>query len=386
MLGYELDWARFVRLALRHRSAPLMRLRLDEHPGAVPEAVRRGFAAFHAVSAARNAVMVGELAMLTRRFAAAGIAAALLKGPIVAELADGAQGLRTLSDVDLLVSDGQAPAALALLGGRGFRIAGRFEDNGQDDMLVRDADNLVIELHRRLYMQRELAFDVTLTDVADRLAHAPLAGQRIPVLPVEENLLYLASHGAKHGWSRLAWLSGFAGFVEHHAGDIDPARLAARAAELRCTRMLGLGAEMAEIAFNRPFPLELARRRGGWAHALLRDALREPDGLTAGTGEAVRLLALATQALSKPDGTSSRGGLAAIEAELPGAPPIRRWRRTAYMVAIGGDLREHLAESLFRPQPADVAFFARRRDARLFYAFARPLRLAMAALRRTLRR
>lgn len=215
-----LDWPLLTRLAERHRVVPALAHVTALHALPVPSETR-ALLADRAKQAAfdelRHAAALGEILQACD---AEGIDAAVLKGVPLSMMIHGRLGLSASRDIDLLVKPEQAWEMVRLLSGRlGFRIkAGeasianpaefrRLMRRQKDLELVNDRRRLIVELHWRLFdnphllpLSRWPAFEtVTLP-----------GGISCKVLPRSQNLVYLASHGAQHAWSRLKWLGDFA--------------------------------------------------------------------------------------------------------------------------------------------------------------------------------
>ena len=347
-LNGPVDWSLVARLGLRHRIIPLLHRHLAGDPR-VPPNVREGLRTFAESNRRRSLIMAGELALLNRQFAVAGVAMIALKGPALAQVADGEQGLRTMADLDLLVRPADFEPARAILGRRGFRL---ILETDQDDTLVRQADGLVVEMHRRLY--REPGFHFRLPDAASKPTYVNLGGQMIESLPLLDNLLYLAHHGMKHWWSRLAWLTAFAGLLEAEQERIDIDALRVRARALRIGRSFDLALHLARDALQITMP-------AGWLDAenqdlgrlsrdLLTAALTEPgSGLPKGDEEAARLLLFAAGALPGyvVEGGGPVHGLVAIESRLPQARVPTGLGRLRYIFRLRRSVVRHLVYVLF---------------------------------------
>lgn len=225
-----------------------------------------------------------------------------------------------------------------------------------------------------------------LDDVRDRLEHVPVLGVPVPGLPLEENLLFLAHHGGAHGWSRLAWLTGFAQTLRIRGGEVDAARLHARAVELGMGRMLRLALRLSDELLGIPVPAALGKivradaRAGRLAERAAAGLFRETavDGdapRTEGAGEAAALLAAATAWL-EGDPRAGEGMRAAARLREPADTFLRH---ASFAVGAGDRARDgvrFLATVVFAPHPADVRAFRLRGPLRVLYPLLRPARIA----------
>ena len=79
-----------------------------------------------------------------------------------------------------------------------------------------------------------------------------LGEQQIPALSIEDELLLISIHGAKHFWERLLWIADVAALITHNAIDWD--RAAAIAREADAQRMLRLALLLAKNVAGATLP------------------------------------------------------------------------------------------------------------------------------------
>ena len=132
------------------------------------------------------------------------------KGLLTARDIYGDIGLRSFSDLDLLVKKNQALKASNLLKNQGFfpeialdqRQAEKYIQV-EDNMSFRFKENsLTVELHWEMsgyYLSKPLFFE----DLEARAGNIEIHNQHFLNLSSEDLLLYLCVHGAKHGWKYL---------------------------------------------------------------------------------------------------------------------------------------------------------------------------------------
>ena len=377
LLGGTLDWGCFARYAVRHGLAPLVAEHLRRAPDQrVPPPISAAFADLGQANRDRNLRLSGELLIILRALAAAGIAVISLKGPALAAQADGDPTLRIIADLDLLVAPEDALAVREILGSRGYGLQRGFELTESDDVFVRRSDRAVVEVHRRLDSPW-WPLDLPVDSLLRAPESAPLLGMKVPVLPLEDNLLYQCHHAGRHVWNRLAWLTSFAGLLERRGSDLDAEHFADRARKLGMARAVGatlmLARDLLEI-WPCPPALERLTATPG-AAALVRLARRElfdeqrvltePDPVAA----AARLLGIAARAGPAPG--------AALKAELNirvRRPQILRAVRQYHL--LGGSGLRFLGWFLFSPKLEDVRRLGIAPSRRAAYAVARPLLLA----------
>lgn len=271
-----IDWQRFLALTRRHRVGGLARIALEAAgiPGpAALEAAHRG-------RIARNLLLIDEAARIAGLLERSGIRAVFLKGATLAELAYRDQRVKQTLDNDLLVAPADVAATIALLEGLGYRIvhpagpidAGRLLvliDMVKECTLVHAGNRAMVDLHWRAVSTKGLLAE---PDLARDVRHVTVAGHALPTLGEEPLMVYLAVHGARHGWSRLKWLADFNAML----AAMDDAALGALRARARrdgVERAMDLALFQAARILGARVPADVGRSRRVRGLAFLSDAL-----------------------------------------------------------------------------------------------------------------
>ncbi len=192
--------------------------------------------------------MTAELFRVLDQFASAGIGALVVKGPVLAVRAYADPAMRSYGDLDLLVRPRDIRRATELMMAAGYHAvvplaaidAGRIP--GQY-LFSRVDSKLLVELHNDLtlrYFPRRLPLETWF----ERQAYVRLDSREVPVLSVEDELVLICVHGAKHLWERLMWIADVAALVSRQA-NLDWERAAASAQEVGAERMLHTGLQLA---------------------------------------------------------------------------------------------------------------------------------------------
>lgn len=211
-----LDWPLLLRLARRHRVVPLLAAGLNRIGVRPPEDVARSLDWGTTEAALAELALAAATRDVVQALEEAAIPVVVLKGVPLSLRLHGRLGLRTSRDIDLLVAPQDAAAAFALLRRLGFAATDAQAPDPshmrrhKDVEMADPAGRGIVELHWRLFDNRRLM------PLGRPLPHiwAPLGGgMECRVLPDAVNLLYLANHGAQHGWSRLKWLADLAGLL-----------------------------------------------------------------------------------------------------------------------------------------------------------------------------
>lgn len=198
------DWQAALRHLTRHGLAPMAAASIDDLP-APPDTVARTFkmARTHAALAHRTAMNV--VAELARRFRAAGISYAVLKGPHLYAAYYDANRPRPYGDIDLLVGRQDVDRALAALEEGGYRaVGGAWSRRGMRRfhfhiaLRSEKAGHPEIELHWAL-VDRANLYRIDDEAVLARAETFTEAGVGFRVLSPEDTFIYLCLHIAKHG-------------------------------------------------------------------------------------------------------------------------------------------------------------------------------------------
>jgi hypothetical protein len=121
---------------------------------------------------------------------------------------------------------------------------------------------LLVELHTERtfrYHPRPLS----VKNLFERRALVRFDGHDVPALSIEDELLLICIHGAKHFWERLMWIADVAALVSRQSVDWDRAMSAAR--EVQAKRMLRVGLLLATNVTGARLPAKVLEE-------LLRDA------------------------------------------------------------------------------------------------------------------
>lgn len=278
-----------------------------------------------------------QVAATQTRLAAAlaeiGVPSLALKGPPLSLMLFGDLRRDSL-DVDILVPQRQARAALACLQGLGF-VPVTPEDRG--GVILSNGPGLpVVELHWRLTQHLG---DLDRLDLWRDTVTVSLAGRAVPCPRLEAQLPFLAWHGCGHLWERLTWIADIAAAQNHPDLDWDHCLHLAQQAGLE--RFTALAVLLGHHWLGAPLPAALTRRRS-W----LRRAAAALPAITA---------IQTVPAMGKRDAMFALGPLryAAWSWGLR-----RRWRDRLAM--LGGCLRPGTADEAVLPRLTRILSGRRR--------------------------
>ena len=220
-----------------------------------------------APSTAAGMVLLRELLRLHRLFEAAQIPIIPYKGPLLAWIAYGSFIRREYLDLDFVVEQKYIPEVVAVLKTAGYRP--QFDPQeahaGQDRAapgqyaFLSHPQKIQVEIHTERTL-RYFPTAINFQDLNSRLMTVEIGGQRLRTFSVEDTLVMLCVHGAKHFWERLGWVLDIAKLAT--AQEVDWKLVARIAAKLESTRVLLLGLYLAHDLFGAPMPPELLEEIG----------------------------------------------------------------------------------------------------------------------------
>jgi Uncharacterised nucleotidyltransferase len=268
LLVKGLDWPTLFVLAEEHGLFPLVASRLRALVAdanlLLPDVERqlregqRGQAVF-------TLSLTAELFRILDRFTSCGIHVLLTKGPALAARCYGNPGARQYTDLDFIVRNGDVQRATQAMLGLGYEAKISLESiaagksPGEYVFVQRDT-KLIAEFHTERtfrYHPRPLPIEKLLA----RRCFLSFDGQDVPVLSVEDELVLICIHGAKHLWARLLWIADVAALIFRQSVNWNRALSAAR--EVCAERMLRVGLLLASEVLDARLPDQVR----GFVHA-----------------------------------------------------------------------------------------------------------------------
>jgi len=274
------DWRQLVLLAEKHGVLAQLGVCLSEHDTLpVPPEFKQTILERGRAQNFLTLRLIGELFRLLELFASRGISALVIKGPALAVRAYSDPSVRKYGDLDLLVRQRDIRRATEALIASGYRAAVSLEaiDAGRipGQYLFSKADsNLIVELHNDStlrYFPRTLPIE----DFFSRQIWVRVDSHDVPAASVEDELVLICVHGAKHFWERLSWIADVAGLVSRHANiDWERATASARAAEAELLLHTGLRLAAEVLRAKLPEPIAAGVQKDAAAAGLAARVLR----------------------------------------------------------------------------------------------------------------
>ena len=213
--------------------------------------------------AQRNMLMSAELIQIIKLLNTHTIDALAFKGPTLAQMAYGDITLRQYGDIDILIKDKDKARMLSLLIENGYIPEIALKEETIDTFL--NAVNVIAFYKKSTGIRIEIHWELLSKNYAIHW-HEPILWEKeefiqinrinIPVLPVEQQLLYISAHSAKHLFERIEWICDIDRSVRSNP-NMDWAYLLDEADKLGIRRMLLLGLSLSQDLFGLILPIEI---------------------------------------------------------------------------------------------------------------------------------
>src|SRR5467141_2835662 len=254
----SVDWARLLALAEEHGVTGHLTASLRGlEEGLIPPEIRQALVDRQRAQIFFTLRLTAELFRILEQFTSEGIGALVVKGPVLAVRAYGDPAMRAYGDLDLLVRQRDIRRATELMSAAGYAPAVPLSaiDAGKipgQYLFSRPDSKLIVELHNDFtlrYFPRRLPLEAFFA----RQIRVRLDGHDAPALSVEDELVLICIHGAKHFWERLMWIADVAALVIRQTG-IDWERVADSARAVGAERMLHTGLRLASDLLQARLP------------------------------------------------------------------------------------------------------------------------------------
>jgi len=260
LLRAGVDWPEFVASAIQHGLAPLVFEHLNAVGGDLVPAPWLGALRKSAEDVGKTSlVLLSEALNLCERFDAEQISLIPYKGPVLSWLAYKSLVHRASVDLDFVLEQRHIPRAVSLLTSVGYRAgfdsreahAGERKHAPGQYWFYRLPQKIHVELHTERTL-RYFPVPLDLEGMSRRLISLELGGRTLRTFSVEDTLLMICVHGAKHLWNRLLWICDVAELIQSQPVNWDQAERIATAA--KSSRLLRLGVFLAHDLLEAPVP------------------------------------------------------------------------------------------------------------------------------------
>jgi Uncharacterised nucleotidyltransferase len=260
----EVYWPALFTLAGEHRVISLLASGVAQfEENLVPPEFAHKIRQLHRAQVLSALQMTAELFRLVDQFRDAGLDTMLVKGPTLALRAYGDSGAREYGDLDFLVRQKDILRATELMISAGYRpeipveavslqrIPGQY-------VFVRIAAPLLVELHTERTM-RYFPRGLPIEEFFAQRPYVNVDGHQIPALAIEDELLLICIHGAKHLWDRLSMVADVAAFVARQS-TLNWERAFATAQAVGAERILHTGLLLASNLLGAALPQNVRAR------------------------------------------------------------------------------------------------------------------------------
>jgi hypothetical protein len=257
----RVHWPLLLALAEDHGLVPLLAEQMQHLDSSlVSEDVRRRLRDTRRAHTVFTLQLTAELFRVLQHFAEAGLEILVTKGPVLSVRCYGDPGLRQYGDLDVVVRDRDILRATQVMLGLAYEpriplTAIHARKMPGEYSFRKPATHLLVEFHTERtfrYHPRPLQIE----NLFQRRACVTIDGRDVPALSLEDELILICIHGAKHFWERLMWIADVAALISSkHAMNWD--RVVAAAREVGAERILRLGLRLASDVLGANLPVHL---------------------------------------------------------------------------------------------------------------------------------
>jgi len=260
----EVSWPVLFAQAERHGVISLLASNVAQfEENLVPPEFAQKMQQLHRAQVLSALQMTAELFRLVDHFRGAALDIVLVKGPSLALRAYGDTGARQYGDLDFIIHEKDILRATELMISAGYepeisvpalnaqKIPGQY-------LFVRIAAPLLVELHTERTM-RYFPRGLPIEDFFARRQYVSIDGHQIPALAIEDELILICIHGAKHLWDRLSMVADVAAFIDRQTS-LDWERAFATARAVGAQRMLDTGLLLASNLLGAALPQNVQAR------------------------------------------------------------------------------------------------------------------------------
>jgi hypothetical protein len=253
LLSQEIDWNCLLTIAKRHKLLPLLYYHLHTiNPGSVPSEIITSLRDYFQTNTQRNLLLTLELLKLLKIFKEHQILAIPLKGPVLATFAYGNFGLRSISDIDIIVNRADFLKAEQVLINHKYQADTNNDlENKQQGSYINSKFSLSVDLHYN-FAPKNYAVSVKTNSFFKDLQSIAIANTQVDIFSTENLVLYLCLEGSKDYWRKLSRLCDLSELIQNY--NLNWELLLARAKSLGKERVLFLGIFLTQKVLNASIP------------------------------------------------------------------------------------------------------------------------------------
>ena len=259
ILENPLDWSLIIQSAIHQGILPIFCLRiLSAAERGLPPKVLELINAKLQVHRQSIVRLTWKLVQCVEALTSNGIETIILKGPILALQAYGDLNMRQFSDLDILIHQTDFPKVYDLLVKSGYTPVFKLDDRQKN--YIRRTDNHfqfkrqgdMLEVHWEIGPLENI-HPLTAELMWQEINTVQLFDKELWALSLENTILFLCLHGAKHGWKQLKWIVDLA-YISRSCHEDDWIRLIEQARRYGLLRQVCLGLLLAEELVDAALP------------------------------------------------------------------------------------------------------------------------------------
>ncbi len=260
LLAGRLNWTDIIATSIQHTLESLVFENVTGAGGDLLQPIER--AMLHAPArdtGISGLALLNEMILLYELFEAERIPVIPYKGPLLSWLAYHSLTRRRCVDLDFAVPQRFIPQTTSLMQVAGYRpeFDLREAHDGQKAhapgqyAFFSNVRDMSVELHTERTL-RYFPVPLDFAEMEHRRITVDLAGRKLHTFSIEDTLVMLCVHGAKHFWERLGWIADIAELIQ--AQPVVWPQALRIAKELKSTRLLLLGLYLAHGLLAAPLP------------------------------------------------------------------------------------------------------------------------------------
>lgn len=258
----NVEWDHFIQLVLHHRVFPIIYKRVSKATNClVPPHVMEKLKKYYQNNILKMLMLSGESESISEKLGKKNIRSLFLKGPTLAEDLYGDISFRTSSDIDILIPIEDLELTEMTLLNLGYSkddyilsILNDWKWRHHHITFFHPDKKIKVEIHWRLNPgpSRNPSFE----ELWKRKKTSSISNNPVNVLGYEDLFIFLTSHGARHGWSRLRWLLDIDMLIQR---DLDWGKVIKQLSNLQITPLGGQALILANELLGSYIPTKIKK-------------------------------------------------------------------------------------------------------------------------------
>ena len=261
-IARDVNWDSLAQIASHHGVLPRVFEQLNTYPNDIPQQALESFKRLNQINSRKTLWLTNELLRIADEFERRGIHFLAYKGPTLGQFLYSDVTGRQFGDLDLLVHPSDIARAFTCARDLGYRSdlaltpaqEQAFLSIGYEYSFDSDYGRNLLEIKWQI-LPRFYTIDFDIEKIFLRATFVKIGEREIPTLGLEDLLLVLCVHAAKHGWEKLSWLCDIASLTK--STQLDWTSIQLRARKLGIERILAINFDLANQLLETPIPTSL---------------------------------------------------------------------------------------------------------------------------------